>query len=275
MLILEWLESAGAVENLLEAIDIEIDSLDKESNKEAVKTSKVHIVEEKSTWPTTWQVRCSLENDGDYQIKVKYAEKDQRKDLRRWLEKRDDRDYLCGTTTIFVKVDPQTGKAKKTGRFEWNSVAEDGTLKGKWWAFDGEFEDKLLVVDGPRPTRSIKQQERDWRLRADVLAEDRMCVVSREKMVEVLDAAHIVPVEKGGKDGIYNAIMLRTDVHRLYDRGMFRINPEDGKISMSKNLSDKYKELLGNAELPDGTRNRVRKALQKRWENLRGDSGSA
>ena len=121
MLILDW-------EDSLETIGIEIDSLNKEAVK-TIKTSTVHIVGEE---PTTWRVRCSLEDDGGYQIKIKYAEKDQRGDLRRWLEEHPDRDYFRGTTTIIVKVNPQTGRAKKRGRFEWNSVAKDGTLEGKW-----------------------------------------------------------------------------------------------------------------------------------------------
>lgn len=73
---------------------------------------------------------------------------------------------------------------------------------------------------------------RDWRLRADLLAEDGKCVMSGETMAEILEAAHIVPVKEGGEDSIENAIMLRTDVHRLYDHGMFRINPEDGKVNI-------------------------------------------
>ena len=69
----------------------------------------------------------------------------------------------------------------------------------------------------------------------------------------MLDAAHIVTVKEGGKDRIYNAIMLRTDIHSLYDHGMFRINPEDGKVNIGGNLSDKYRKLLRNAELPRET----------------------
>lgn len=254
MLILDW-------EDSLETIGIEIDSLCKKAVR-AVKTSKVRIVRERPT--TIWRVRCSLEDNGSYQIKVKYAEKDQRKDLRRWLEEHDHRDYFRGITTIFVEVDPRTGRTKKRGRFKWSPVAKDGTLEGKWRA-----------VDGPRPTRSVKQQVRDWRLRADVLAEDRMCVVSGEKMTEVLDAAHIVPVEERGPDNINNAIMLRTDVHRLYDSGMFLIKPKDGTICMRGDLSDKYKKLLRNAELPKGTLNRVKKALKKKWKDSGRNVGNA
>ena len=43
--------------------------------------------------------------------------------------------------------------------------------------------------------------------------------MSGETMAEILDAAHIVPVKEVGEDRIENAIMLRTDVRRLYDHG--------------------------------------------------------
>ena len=99
-------------------------------------------------------------------------------------------------------------------------------------------------------------------------------MISKERTPEVLDAAHIVPVDECGEDSIENAIILRTDIHRLYDRGMFLINPKNGKISMRGNFSRKYKKLLRNVKLPERTLNRVQEALQERWSNRRPDPGS-
>lgn len=87
----------------------------------------------------------------------------------------------------------------------------------------------------------------------------------------MLDAAHLRPVKEGGEERVNNGFILRTDIHRLYDRGMFRINPQDGKICMSRNLSHNYEKLLRNAKLPERTLNRVQEALQERWNNRRPD----
>jgi len=102
------------------------------------------------------------------------------------------------------------------------------------------------------------------------LAEDERCVISSEETAATLDAAHICPVAASDDDSIHNGIVLRTDIHRLYDRGMFFIDPEDGRVtlkSMDRNLSPEYRKLLKKARLPGLTLRRVREALQNKWEN--------
>lgn len=83
----------------------------------------------------------------------------------------------------------------------------------------------------------------------------------------MLDAAHLRPVKEGGEECIENGFILRTDLHRLFDRGMFSINPKDGTIVFDENLSKYYKDLLCHSPLPQPTRRRVREALRERWEN--------
>jgi len=54
----------------------------------------------------------------------------------------------------------------------------------------------------------------------------RRCSVTREKALPVLEAAHIRPVHEGGKHEIANGLLLRSDVHTLFDRGYVTITPE-------------------------------------------------
>ena len=112
-----------------------------------------------------------------------------------------------------------------------------------------------------------EQWDRESRFRDNVLDEDGRCVISEETTRAVLDAAHLRPVKEGGEECIENGFILRTDLHRLFDRGMLYISPEDGTIVFDKNLSKYYKELLCHSQLPQPTRCRVREALQERWEN--------
>jgi putative restriction endonuclease len=50
-------------------------------------------------------------------------------------------------------------------------------------------------------------------------AYQRRCAVTDEKALPVLDAAHIKPVSNGGMHRLDNGLLLRSDVHTLFDRG--------------------------------------------------------
>jgi putative restriction endonuclease len=52
------------------------------------------------------------------------------------------------------------------------------------------------------------------------------CAVTGEHSLPALDAAHIVPYGEGGPHEIPNGLLLRADVHRLYDRGYVTVTPD-------------------------------------------------
>jgi putative restriction endonuclease len=54
----------------------------------------------------------------------------------------------------------------------------------------------------------------------------RRCAVTGEKALPVLQAAHIRPVSEGGKHLVSNGLLLRSDVHTLFDRGYVTITPK-------------------------------------------------
>lgn len=101
--------------------------------------------------------------------------------------------------------------------------------------------------------------------RAALLACDRCCVISREMMTESLEAAHIIPSKMRGAEVIGNGIILRSDIHRLYDNGCFVIDPT-GKIIVVREVSEYYGSLLAGVQLPEQTVQRVRVALEHQWK---------
>ncbi len=54
----------------------------------------------------------------------------------------------------------------------------------------------------------------------------RACAVSAERALPALDAAHIRPFADVRKHSIRNGVLLRSDVHRLFDAGYLTITPE-------------------------------------------------
>ena len=117
---------------------------------------------------------------------------------------------------------------------------------------------EVSVITKTRPG----QQE----LRQLLLIRDRACVLSGETEQTALDAAHIVPVKAGGQEVQGNAILLRADLHRLFDKGLFcfDVSGRGSVIRCSKSLSKNYIELLSKAALSQDTFEVVREALRAR-----------
>ena len=53
----------------------------------------------------------------------------------------------------------------------------------------------------------------------------RRCAVTRERTLPALDAAHIHPYREGGTHEPKNGLLLRRDIHRLFDDGYVTITP--------------------------------------------------
>jgi putative restriction endonuclease len=71
----------------------------------------------------------------------------------------------------------------------------------------------------------------------------RQCAITDGKVLPALDAAHIKPYGEGGLHAKSNGILLRKDIHSVFDAGYATIN-EDFKFSVSK----KVKEVFNNGE---------------------------
>jgi putative restriction endonuclease len=53
----------------------------------------------------------------------------------------------------------------------------------------------------------------------------RRCAISGTHIPPVLQAAHIRPVTKGGEHRLDNGLLLRSDIHTLFDRGYLGVDP--------------------------------------------------
>lgn len=57
-------------------------------------------------------------------------------------------------------------------------------------------------------------------------AYERHCAVTGERTLPVLEAAHIRPVAAGGEHRTDNGLLLRSDIHTLFDRGYVTVTPD-------------------------------------------------
>ncbi len=67
----------------------------------------------------------------------------------------------------------------------------------------------------------------------------RRCSITGEKTLPVLEAAHIRPYAESGPHFISNAILLRSDMHKLFDCGYLTIT-NDHRIEVSSRIKEEF-----------------------------------
>ena len=70
-------------------------------------------------------------------------------------------------------------------------------------------------------------------------AYQRRCAVTGERTLPVLDAAHIHPYSEGGPHRVSNGLLLRRDLHKLFDDGYVTVSP-DLRFEVSQRIRDDY-----------------------------------
>lgn len=67
----------------------------------------------------------------------------------------------------------------------------------------------------------------------------RRCAVTKERTLPALEAAHIRPFSDGGKHKAQNGLLLRRDIHRLFDTGYVTITP-DLNFEVSPRIKEEF-----------------------------------
>ena len=123
------------------------------------------------------------------------------------------------------------------GRKLWDAVAErlhaaSTPIAGEQPAIGGGFTE-------PVPTRRRMGQ---GTFQAVVLdAYGRQCAITAERAVPALDAAHIRPFAQNPVHEIDNGLLLRSDVHRLFDAGYITVTPEY-RVEASQRMREDFND---------------------------------
>lgn len=70
-------------------------------------------------------------------------------------------------------------------------------------------------------------------------AYERRCAMTGERTLPVLEAAHIKPYSEEGPHKLANGLLLRSDVHTLFDLGYITVTP-DYKVRVSKRIREEF-----------------------------------
>lgn len=128
------------------------------------------------------------------------------------------------------------GKTYDSGSREgaalWESVRANLASLGLW---AGEE-----VREQERPEYLVKARLGQGAFRVLVTdAYQRRCAITGERTLPVLEAAHIKPYASLGPNSVQNGLLLRSDLHRLYDIGYLTVTP-DRRIEVSKRIKEDY-----------------------------------
>ncbi|HPQ89852.1 MAG TPA: HNH endonuclease, partial [Candidatus Mcinerneyibacteriales bacterium] len=67
----------------------------------------------------------------------------------------------------------------------------------------------------------------------------RRCAMTGERTLPVLEAAHIKPVSLLGRHEVRNGLLLRSDLHILFDKGYLTVD-RSHTINVSRRIKEEY-----------------------------------
>lgn len=119
------------------------------------------------------------------------------------------------------------------GRQIWDGVMERlGRVPG--------YLDVEQVIRKRGPLYAVEGRIGQSGFRANVLeAYHRRCAISQERTLPALEASHIKAYKESGSNNVSNGLLLRADLHQIFDEGYITIT-EDYRIEVSDRIRQEY-----------------------------------
>ena len=154
----------------------------------------------------------------------------------------------------------------ENGYFRLESFDDDGSIPLSV-SFIIEPEPINLEDAKRRVISSIVSREGAGQFRLKALrAFNDTCAVTECNAIDALEAAHIVPYLGAHTNLVSNAILLRSDIHTLFDKDLIKIDADSLQVTLDKKLKvTTYAYLDGkNVALPVRSRDLYRRAFEQR-----------
>jgi HNH endonuclease len=101
-----------------------------------------------------------------------------------------------------------------------------------------------------RVLQYIVQRQGQKTFRTDLLdAYQNQCAITGCGVIEVLEAAHIIPYLGVKTNHVSNGLILRADLHTLFDLFLFTIDPESLTVIISPSLKNTYYENISGENI--------------------------
>lgn len=119
-------------------------------------------------------------------------------------------------------------------------------------------------------TAQIQRRNRSPKFKYQAIQRyDGRCVVTGIDVIEMLDAAHVIPVEAGGSDDPRNSLLLNAAAHRAFDARLWAINPSTLQIETREGGPPPPRMRLSNLDLSGFSKLPHQDALEWRYDRFR------
>ncbi len=137
---------------------------------------------------------------------------------------------------------------------------------------EGYYDPRDADSEIKKVLREITQRQGQPLFRRNLLAAySGRCAITGCDAIDALEAAHIAPYAEQSSNRVSNGLLLRADIHTLFDLNLIGIDPTTHKVVLAPVLlSTSLNEFHGTkVQLPQETRNHPEKsALTLRWKRF-------
>lgn len=107
------------------------------------------------------------------------------------------------------------------------------------------YDIKLIENKGKR----LNQQE----FRKQLIDKYKKCIITNSDCLIELESAHIIPLNENNNYDINNGLLIKSNLHKTFDKYYWSINPDNLKIEINNNIDvgeiSKYKNFVVNLKL--------------------------
>jgi hypothetical protein len=98
-----------------------------------------------------------------------------------------------------------------------------------------------------RVLRAVVRRQGQPKFRASLIAAyEGRCAITSCRILVILEAAHVTPYLGPHTNSVGNGLLLRADIHTLWDLGLIAIHPQSMTVAVSPHLHDRgYRALHG------------------------------
>jgi putative restriction endonuclease len=121
-----------------------------------------------------------------------------------------------------------------------------------------------------RPLQAIRMRRGSTTFRDKLLSRyGQRCMISGCSVLALLESCHVGPTQRPDDDHPANGLLLRSDLHTLFDLNLIGLNPSNLEVAVHDSLvGTEYQKFAGTNLILGGCKGIDMRALRARWEQF-------
>jgi HNH endonuclease len=176
----------------------------------------------------------------------------------------------CGKIVLaYIEAYPHL-KNVINGLFDQSSADRLGPAAEEGQTEEDDIYAPLLGDNREKAWRAIKMRRGREQFRNDLFERyGKRCLVTGCAVEDVLEAAHIDPYRDKGHNHPGNGLVLRADIHTLFDLDLLGVEPETLEIELHPTIAEEYKSFATKKLGCEGSLRPLRDALSRRYKKFK------